>query len=158
MSFIVEIPIEVITIDEDGYHLFLQGHINEVPVRFLLDTGASKTVIGLHFAAANLDANSFEDNPKRATGISTNDLSSKTAILESIFIGQYKTAQLKCSILPLEHVNATYLELGIPSIDAIIGMDILMKATARILLDSKQLQLHMNTLPQPNYYNGPISQ
>jgi hypothetical protein len=157
MSYTIEVPIDIIHLDEDGYHIFLEGHINEVPARFLLDTGASKTVINEPFAIANFDNSQFEENPKGATGISGNELKCQIALIEQIHLGLYKIENLKTSIILLSHVNETYAKLALPSIDAIIGMDILVKGEAKIHIDTGILELKMVHQPHPNYYTGPIS-
>jgi hypothetical protein len=157
MSYTIEVPIDIIHLDEDGYHIFLEGHINEVPARFLLDTGASKTVINELFAIANFDNSQFEENPNGATGISGNELKCQIALIDQIHLGRYKIENLRTSMIPLNNVNETYAKLALPSIDAIIGMDILVKGEAKIHIDTGILELKMVHQPHPNYYTGPIS-
>lgn len=158
MNYKVEIPLDILNLDEDGYHIFMEGHINEIPVRLLLDTGASKTVINSHFAATHFEQKDFEQNPKGATGISGNEIPSQIAKIDIIHIDQFKIKNLRTSLMPFDHVNQTYAKLSLPPIDAIIGMDILMKGEARILIDTGILEMKMDTPPHPNYYYGQITQ
>ncbi len=44
-------------------------------------------------------------------------------------------------MIPLNNVNETYAKLALPSIDAIIGMDILVKGDAKIHIDTGILEL-----------------
>jgi predicted aspartyl protease len=41
---ISNIPLELMNIEGDGYHLMIEAEVNEKTVRLLVDTGASKTV------------------------------------------------------------------------------------------------------------------
>ena len=40
----IEIPINIINIEGDGFHIVTEGHINGKAARFVVDTGASRTV------------------------------------------------------------------------------------------------------------------
>ena len=44
MQRYIEIPINIISIEGDGFHLIAGGRINDKVARFVVDTGASRTV------------------------------------------------------------------------------------------------------------------
>ncbi|MEO6168266.1 MAG: hypothetical protein ABIO98_12170, partial [Chitinophagales bacterium] len=45
----ISIPIKAISLQEDGFHLFVKGKLGKHTVRLLIDTGASKTVLDKKF-------------------------------------------------------------------------------------------------------------
>jgi len=56
------IKLELLPIEEDGYHIFVEAFINSGKARLLVDTGASRTVFDEVRIKAFLDKenNSFE--------------------------------------------------------------------------------------------------
>lgn len=154
----ISVPIEIINLDEDGFHIFTQGYIEDIPCRILIDTGASKSVIDASFSALNLEYHDFEENDRGATGIGANNLQSKIVQIKHFQIGTYLHQNVICSVLPFDHVKETYLKIGIDPFDVILGMDILYSANANIDLKNSEIVFESEVGPQPHYFKGQISQ
>ncbi len=123
------IPIEVTAIEDDGFHLMVQVHVNGIPARMLLDTGASRSVfdkdrIGRFFEGRNPV---LEENEQKSTGLGTRDMQSQALYLQELRIGELIIKKYPAVVLDMSHVNHSYEELGLEAIDGVIGSDILMK-------------------------------
>ena len=78
LCMIINIPLKAISIDEEGFHLYVKIKINGKSANMLLDTGASKTVFDInrisHFLKNKTD--SFESFDKLSTGLGTSTMQS----------------------------------------------------------------------------------
>ncbi len=86
----IEIPLEFIPIEDDGYHLMIEGKINGNKVRLLVDTGASRSVFDHDRlkAALNLEALELKETDKLSTGISSNTIKSHYTTFKNLELGQ----------------------------------------------------------------------
>ncbi len=138
-----DIPIHLIEIEGDGFHLMLNIRINRKKANMLLDTGASRTVFDtesiLRFLPEKREA--FEKNEKLSTGLGTNTLESQITELKSIKIGDLRIKNYRAVFLNMSHVNESYSKLGLPAIDGVIGSDLLTEHKAIIDYGKKLLRL-----------------
>ncbi|MBI9037949.1 MAG: clan AA aspartic protease [Bacteroidales bacterium] len=140
-----KIPITIIPIEDDGFHLMLEILINHQIANLIIDTGASRTVFDsnriMKFVS---DENSeFEKNEKLSTGLGTNSLESQAIELDSIKIGELEIEKYKAVILDMSHINQTYSGINIPEIDGVLGGDLLKKYNAEISYRSKLLVINI---------------
>ena len=141
---ISNIPIDLVQIDEDGYHLMISAKIGRKKVRLLIDTGASRSV----FDKTRLDAilgnkdNEYETLEQLSTGLGTNSMESQTTCLKSFKLGDIKIKNLDVVVLDLNHVNESYAMIGVKGIDGVLGSDILKKYEAVIYYREKRLKLY----------------
>ena len=139
-----EIPIKVIPIEDDGFHLMIEITINEQKAIMIIDTGASRTVFDsnriMRFVS---DENSeFEKNEKLSTGRGTNSLESEAIELDNIQIGEIRIKKYKAVVLDMSHINQTYSTIKLPEIDGVLGGDLLKKYNAEISYQSELLKLN----------------
>ncbi len=138
------IPIHVLEIEGDGYHLIVDCKINGKPARLLLDTGASRTVFDHERIMQFIDiegVGGLEKNEQLTTGLGTNTMESHFVTISSFELGELKINELDSVVLEMSHVNASYKMLGLPSIDGVLGSDILMKHKAAIYYRKKVLKM-----------------
>ncbi|HOI31283.1 MAG TPA: aspartyl protease family protein, partial [Bacteroidales bacterium] len=81
---ITEIPIQLVSIEDDGFHLMLKGMINSMPANFLIDTGASRTVFDNTVIRQFVTDPQFEANEKLSTGLGTNEMPSEVLEIEKL--------------------------------------------------------------------------
>ena len=139
------IPIEIIAIEADGFHLMLQVKLNGRDARMLIDTGASRSVfdkerIALLFSGGVPE---MEENMQKSTGLGTSDMPSEAFYLETFCIGELVIRHYPAVVLDMSHVNSSYDMLGLPPIDGVLGSDILQKYGARIDYRSRILRLNL---------------
>ncbi len=135
------LPIQVLFIEEDGFHLVIQALINNKKACMLIDTGASKTVFDKERIKKFVDDDEFELNEKLSTGLGTNSMRTHSAIIKKIQLGEVILKNLKTILLDLSHVNESYNKLDLAVIDGVLGSDLMVQYNAVIDYKSKELKL-----------------
>jgi predicted aspartyl protease len=136
------LKIELLPIEEDGYHIFLEAVINGVKARLLLDTGASRTVFDEERIRAfiNKENPSFKKIDKLSTGLGTNTMESHSIILEEFRLGETIFKDYQAVALNMEHVNQSYRMIGHQQIDGVLGGDLLQKLKAVVDYSRKEVR------------------
>ncbi len=137
----MEIPISVKKIPPNGSHIFVNGKINEIGLRFLIDTGASQSVIDKTFVDQNLNGIHVIKTEHQTTGLGANIPNSEFIKVYRIRIGKFKLGRMEFAMLDLSIVNTAYTGAGFKTVNAIIGGDILLKYRAVIDYSAKTLNL-----------------
>lgn len=140
----INIPIRIIPIENDGFHLLVKIKINDRIATMIIDTGASRTVFDeeLILKYLKVEESTFEENEKLSTGLGTNSMKSKAIELKSIKFGNLKIKNYQAIVLDLKHVNESYKMLKLPIIHGILGGDLLNKYKAVIYYKTKILKLY----------------
>ncbi len=119
-------------------HLELSAKINGKKGRFILDTGASNTCIGLDLATYfNVQA---EESDIKAAGTGTIDMQTHISDKNKLKIGKWKT-KTSFILIDLTNVNTALAHQDEDEVHGIIGADILDTAKAIIDYDKKVLFL-----------------
>ncbi len=139
------LPIEIVPIEADGYHLMVHVKVDGQDARMLIDTGASRSVfdkgrIALLFSESMPE---MEENLQKSTGLGTSDMPSEAFYLEEFRIGELLIRKYPAVVLDMSHVNGSYEMLGLPPIDGVLGSDILMKYGARIDYRARTLRINL---------------
>ena len=120
-------------------HLELKAKINDIKGRFILDTGASNSCVGLdlitHF---NLIA---EESETKAAGAGATDMETQQSENNSLKIGNWKTNKCHLVLFNLSHVNTALTQHNAKEVHGIIGADILQKGKAFIDYNKNVLYL-----------------
>jgi predicted aspartyl protease len=120
-------------------HFEIAAKINGIIGRFILDTGASNTCIGLD-KLEFFNLNSKESKIK-ASGAGATNMETLISTKNKIEIGQWKKNKLKIVLFDLVHVNEALTSHQVLPVDGIIGADILKKAKAIIDYDKRYVYL-----------------
>ena len=137
------IPVTIVSIEDDGCHLMVEGLINGIEANLLIDTGASRTVfdqdrVMRFFGDGAID---FEANEKLSTGLGTSTMESRTVQLDEIRLGELLIKDYTAVVLQMSHINESYDKLNLPGIDGVIGGDLLEKYGAVVDYGSKELRV-----------------
>ncbi|APG65625.1 acid protease [Tenacibaculum todarodis] len=120
-------------------HLELEAKINGVKGRFILDTGASNSCVGLdlieHF---NLIS---EESEIKAAGAGATGMETQKSENNTLKIGKWKTDSCHLVLFDLTHVNTALTQHNAKEVHGIIGADILESGKALIDYDKKALFL-----------------
>jgi len=142
---ISNIPLELMNIEGDGYHLMIDAEVNGKPVRLLVDTGASKTVFDKTRLQALVEDGAeehYEDLEQLSTGLGTNSMQGQVAELDSFKFGDVEIKEYPVVVLDMDHVNQSYEMLGDRGIDGVLGSDILKKYDAVIYFKKRVLKVY----------------
>ncbi|HEX8152195.1 MAG TPA: retropepsin-like aspartic protease [Thermoanaerobaculia bacterium] len=120
-------------------HFELDAAIDGTTLRFLLDTGASRTV--LDAGAAMRLGLALESSEQRAGGVGTASHAVQLTTVGSFSIGQVALGSRRVAVLDLSHVSASLTGHGGNAIDGAIGGDILGERDAIIEYTTAALYL-----------------
>ena len=110
----------------------IKGKINSVEANFLIDTGASRSVFDPTVISRYVENPKFEKKTGITAGVGSSDLESSTFVIDSLSFGDIEIKHYEAVALDLENIHETYQKLGLPSIDGILGGDLLYKLKATI--------------------------
>lgn len=139
---ITEIPIQLVSIEDDGFHLMLKGLINSMPANFLIDTGASRTVFDNTVIRKFVTNPQFEANEKLSTGLGTNEMPSEVLEIEKLQFGDLIIIGYQAVAIDLKHVHLSYQHLGLPQIDGVLGGDLLKHYKAVINYKTRKIKFY----------------
>ena len=137
----IEVPINIISIEGDGFHLIAEGLINGKSARFVVDTGASRTVFDKERILAYIDNPEFNEKEGLSAGIGGTDISSFIFKLEELSFGELSVKDYQAVAMDLSNVNNSYAMLNIPLVDGVLGGDLLYKHKAVISYKLKKMRL-----------------
>jgi hypothetical protein len=122
-------------------HLELKAKINGIKGRFILDTGASNSCVGLDLIEYfNLIA---EESETKAAGAGATDMETQKSENNKLTIGNWKTAKCHLVLFNLTHVNTALTQHNAKEVHGIIGADVLESGKAFIDYKNKFLYLNM---------------
>ena len=139
----INIPLHVIDMQGDGYHLLVDVKIGRNKYKIVLDTGASKTVFDqeMLLKAGGIDVQSTN---RLSAGLGTLSMESFTAILPVLKLGRLHLPDFEVAVLDLSTINQAYAQLDHPQVLGVLGGDILMQYDAIIDYGKKKLRLEVD--------------
>ena len=137
----IEIPIRILDIEGDGFHVMIQGRINGKEANFLIDTGASRSVFDPKNIANFIDNPQFEKKEGITAGVGGNELENAIFDIEALNLGDLEIRHYNAVALDLENIHESYEKVHLPKIDGIIGGDLLVKHKAVINYRQKKIRL-----------------
>ena len=137
----VKVPLQLINLQNDGFHLLVEVVIFGHPFNVVLDTGASKTVLDKTSVEKYIATDDLLSSDKLSTGLGTNSMESFILYLPSFNIGKLKIENFEAAVLDLSSISAAYESLQLPPVIGVIGGDILQKHKA--VIDYNKLELKL---------------
>src|ERR1022692_980793 len=119
------IPINFLDLDYGGYHLLVKARINGKSARFVLDTGASKTVFDKNRYDRFVKKVEMHKNAEFSAGLGTNQMETHTVFVDKLKFGNLIIEDYEGIVMDLSHVNQAYQGHGERMIDGVLGSDIL---------------------------------
>ena len=137
----IEVPLQLLDIEGEGFHIMVKGLIHGKEAHFLIDTGASRSVFDPKTISTFIDDVQFEKKEGLSAGLGISDSEIITFTIENFFIGDLEIQNYEAAAMDLEIVDDMYGKVGLPHIDGIIGGDLLNRYKAVINYRSKKLRL-----------------
>ena len=128
----MEIPLRLLDIEGEGFHVMIQGKINGMEANFLVDTGASRSVFDPKVITKFIENPTFIKKEGITAGVGGSDLDSSTFIIDSLAFGDIELHHYEAVALDMENIHESYGKLGLPVIDGILGGDLLYRLKATI--------------------------
>lgn len=136
------LPIEIIELEEESYHLFLEAQFsNAIKANLIIDTGASKTVFDKAFVHEFIIENQQRDEEITSSGINNpiNDI--EFVVLSKITFGNLVIEKFPAATMDLTHINTLYKNFNKKYIAGLIGSDFLVSYNALISYKAKHIIL-----------------
>ena len=137
----IEVPMQLLDIEGEGFHIMVKGMIHGKEANFLIDTGASRSVFDPKTISNFIDDIQFEKKEGLTAGVGSSDLESATFKIDTFSLGALEITNYEAVALDLENIHEMYDKLHLPHIDGIIGGDLLKKHKAVINYRNKKLRL-----------------
>ena len=142
----ITVPLELINLHDDGFHLLVEVVIFGKKFNAVLDTGASKTVLDKTTIEKYISTEELLQSEKLSTGLGTNSMESYTFVLPSLKIGKLKLKQFEAAVLDLSTISTAYETLNLPPVIGVLGGDILHRHGAVINYEKLVLKLLRNRI------------
>lgn len=120
-------------------HLHISGKLNGVKGNFILDTGASGTVIEIkNEKKFQMKTQSSE---RQASGAGGSSIQMKASPKNNLTLGNLELKEKSLMLMNLDHVNQAFERFGIEKVDGVIGADIL--TSQKAIIDYANLCLYV---------------
>jgi len=130
----IEIPFKLIELEHDNYHILLEGHFNDgSTANWIIDTGASKSVLDNNLTAFFETIESDNDDDYQSAGINQGMMETSVGKISYLAFGSLEITDQKVALIDLKHVNEIYSKYTSCHIAGLLGGDILMQY--RCLID-----------------------
>ena len=137
----IEVTLQLLDIEGEGFHIMVQGMIHGKEARFLIDTGASRSVFDPKTISTFIDDLVFEKKEGMTAGVGSTNLESATFKIDAFSIGELEINNYEAVALDLENIHEMYGKLHLPRIDGIIGGDLLRRYRAVINYRCKKMRI-----------------
>jgi hypothetical protein len=140
------VPLTLINLQDDGFHLLVEIVVFGIKFNAVLDTGASKTVLDKTTVEQYIKTGELIVSDKLSTGLGTNTMESHTVILPHLKIGKLKLKNFESAVLDLSTISTAYESLNLPPVIGVLGGDILRNHQAVISYKQSQLKLFLESV------------
>ena len=124
----IEISLQIIELERDNYHILVEGRFNdETPVFWIIDTGASKTVLDLNLRPFYEVVESDNEDDYQSAGINQGMMETSVGKMYYLRFGDLEITEQKVALIDLNHVNDIYGKYTEYRIAGLLGGDILMQ-------------------------------
>ena len=138
----INIPFQIIKLEENSYHIVIKGIINNIDTNILIDTGASKSVFNRSLQEAIiLNETEHKENSLHSAAVNSEIIDTVNGIIKELKIGSLVLKDYKTVFIDLSHINKLYKEHVDIQIDGLIGSDFLVQYNAIIDYPNKTMKL-----------------
>jgi len=121
----IEIPLVLLNLQDDGFHLLVEVVVFNKTFKAVLDTGASKTVFDKSTVEKYLESEQLKSSDRVSTGLGTTNMESFTWLVPDIKLGDFHLMNFEVAVLDLSSINFAYENLSVDPVIGVIGGDIL---------------------------------
>jgi hypothetical protein len=126
------IPLTLLNLQDDGFHLLMEVIVFNQPFKAVLDTGASKTVFDKTTVEKHINPDLLKLSDQLSTGLGTKSMESYLLTIPDLQIGDLHLKDYNVAVLDLSTINFAYEQIDQEPIIGVIGGDLLFKYQAVI--------------------------
>jgi hypothetical protein len=137
------INLDYTKLSDGGVHILLTCIVDGVSLRFVLDTGASHTVLDTDWAREHLTAKEIKliEDPAQGIGAA---VEVHKAVISEMIIGDLVLSNRRIALIDFTSINSIYRREGLNEVHGILGGDILYDHGAQIDYGKMQLAFSAN--------------
>lgn len=135
------IPLQLINLQGDGFHLLVEVVVYGQNFQAVLDTGASKSAFDKEIIESLAVDDIIYMPDQHAIGLGTTTMERYVAHFSELKIGNLIIQDYEAPVFDLSAVKYAYEQLNLPPVIGVIGGDILMDYHAKIDYESLTLVL-----------------
>jgi len=135
------IPFKTIELDPNSFHPILTGRIGNKDITLILDTGASRTVLGKHITQGYPIAQHNADEAF-AAGVNAQTMEVEPIEIPEITIGDSIFKNMLVFSTNLDGISELYMKMASIEIDGLIGCDFMVKHKATINFKMRKIVLY----------------
>ena len=119
------IPFEILSLQQEGYHIILHVEFLDKKFKMVLDTGASKTVLDrTTLLESGIDEQMLVETSILSSGLGTNEMQSAIFTLPHLRIRDWECKKFEVAVLDLSTINYAYSQINADPVVGVIGGDI----------------------------------
>ncbi|WP_442795262.1 aspartyl protease family protein [Pelobium manganitolerans] len=136
------LPLQLIDLQGDGFHLLVDIEVFGVQFKAVLDTGASKTAFDMEIISGLAPADQIVHMPDHhAIGLGTTTMERYFVICPELKLGDLIIHDYEAPVFDLSAIKYAYSQLDLPPVIGVLGGDILQEYNA--VIDYGSLTLHL---------------
>jgi len=138
-----EIPLEIIELEKDNFHLLVGAKIGRSKQMFwIVDTGASRSVFDINLEQYYEKREICEEEEYQSAGINPGKIQTGMGTIKNLKFGKLKIKEIDMVLIDLQHVNDIYKKYNKDNIPIVglMGSDILNKYGACIDFPEKKIK------------------
>ncbi len=136
-----ELPLQIIELEQENYHILIEGKFDDDTLSsWIIDTGASKTVLDLNLSTFYELIDSDHEDDYQSAGINQGMMETSVGKMYRLRFGNLEITGHKVALINLDHVNEIYEKYTSCRIAGLLGGDILMHYKCIIDYDRKIIQ------------------
>lgn len=133
------VKIMLVEFPQRGFHIFVNLKLNGKKCRFLIDTGASKSVVDKKYFETNFGQKSLKTIKQETRGLHGSVPESYYGKVKTIEVGKHILKNYEISAVDLSHVNGAYAQMKKPKIQGILGSELMLKY--KMIIDYGNMQV-----------------
>ena len=118
------IKLKKLSLSDGGVHIIISAFVDDKPIRMVLDTGASHSVLDFNWAEQNLPDNEIIAIEEPAYGIGSS-VEVHKAEVSSFKIGELDLKNRLFALINFDAINSVYDREGFEEVQGILGGDVL---------------------------------
>jgi len=123
---ILKIPFQIIELESESFHIIIDGKIDGIEITFIIDTGASRTIIDKSYANILEKLPQGAETPM-ATGFSAEQIPVELYNITQLTLKDVTFKDIQALTADLNPINEIYSKIAGKTIGGLIGCDFLLK-------------------------------
>jgi len=128
----IEIPFSIIELEQDNAHIVVESKTGRKKIRWIRDTGASKTVFDINQSQYYRPKAKINDEEYKTFGIGTKEIETSIGVIDTVRFGKFVIKNLDVALINMEPVNEIYRKFGHTRVDGLLGSDIMRRYRCKI--------------------------